>query len=126
MYTSLITAVEAVLPNQDEVSDADRCSECGKALTGGPTKLFREFLERYAPPSTNKARNDLYRQRSKLAHGDVLASDHIDMRLWGLSPQQWRDNNKEAAAQKAVQLALINSLLDTAGVDELNLAGSVG
>ncbi|MUL76451.1 hypothetical protein [Mycolicibacterium sp. CBMA 226] len=121
-YPALITAVEAVLPNQPEVRDADRCSECHKAHASGPTQLFREFLERYAPPGTNKERKDLYRHRSKLAHGDVLLSDRMNM--WGLSPQQWHDNNKEVMAQKVVQLALINWLLDTGGMDELNLVGS--
>jgi hypothetical protein len=117
-YLAMITAIEAMQSNQ--VGAVENCECCGKALINGPTELFVEFLERYAPGGTNKLRKDLYRHRSKLTHGEVLMADRTF--IWGLSPQQWQDGDREERARRTVQIALIGWLLETAGDDPLDLA----
>ena len=78
----------------------------------GPTKLFIDFVEQYAPSPTipNAARRELYVLRSKLAHGGHLL--HSDHGTWGgaLSPayvSQWEDMD---AMWQIVRVALINWL----------------
>jgi hypothetical protein len=81
-YQSLIQAVEAVI---EVPKGHPQCPECHRTLGPGPTKLFAEFLDRYAPASTRSksARNVLYSTRSGLTHGDTLLHmDHGAMFAW--------------------------------------------
>jgi hypothetical protein len=81
-YQSIIQAVEAVI---DVPKGQPQCLECHRTLGPGPTKLFTEFLDRYAPaPQGSKsARNVLYGTRSSLTHGDALLHmDHGTMFAW--------------------------------------------
>jgi hypothetical protein len=116
-YQALITAIEAMQPNPKDVSE--KCPSCGKALINGPTKLFHEFLERYAPEGTKEERRDLYGHRSKLSHGGVVVADRMFM--LGLSPEEGEDQERWDNARKTVQIALIIWLLEAAGDDALDL-----
>ena len=50
------------------------CPACNRDMGPGPTRLFREFVERYCASSgvDTKVVNELYRVRSALAHGHYL------------------------------------------------------
>ena len=58
------------------------CLECKRDLGPGPTKLFREFAEKYCSTSgvDRKVGNQLYSVRSALAHGHYLVQ--LDEAPW--------------------------------------------
>ena len=83
-YQSLIQAVETLI---DIPKGQPHCPECRRTLGPGPTRLFSEFLEEYAPSSSGSypksARNILYGMRSSLARGNTLLQmDHGTMHAW--------------------------------------------
>lgn len=90
-YQSLIQAVETLI---DVPKGQSNCPECHRTLGPGPTKLFSDFLEKYAPspaePGPKSARNVLYGMRSSLVHGNTLLQmDHGTMYAWyGPMPAQ--------------------------------------
>lgn len=77
-YASLITAIEVFLPNPDahckicnKPVSSDHCPECNQPLSG-PTKYFRDFVEKYSPGINKSDRNKLYEVRSSISHGGYL------------------------------------------------------
>jgi uncharacterized protein YheU (UPF0270 family) len=65
-----VQAIETMIDRPDPV----RCLECNRDIGPGPTKLFREFVERYGADNgvDKKVVNKLYSVRSALAHGHYL------------------------------------------------------
>jgi hypothetical protein len=61
------------------------CPECNRDMGPGPTRHFREFVERYCSDSgvEEKVVNELYRVRSALAHGHYLFQ--IDEAPWSFN-----------------------------------------
>lgn len=74
-YQSLIQAVETLT---EVPRNQPRCGECGREQGAGPTALFAQFLDTYAPPLSDRepARSLLYGIRSSLSHGNSLF--HMD------------------------------------------------
>ncbi|MEU2582549.1 hypothetical protein ABZ612_06220 [Streptomyces avermitilis] len=71
-YTALVQSVEVLLDPSPEQS---QCPDCQRAMGPGPTRLFMDFINRYAPARTAAERSmhrDAYRIRSKITHGDHL------------------------------------------------------
>ncbi|MFE6825300.1 hypothetical protein [Streptomyces sp. NPDC057690] len=71
-YTALVQSVEVLL---EPPSEQAQCSTCLRSTGPGPTRLFMDFINRYAPARTAAERSmhkDAYRIRSKIAHGDHL------------------------------------------------------
>jgi hypothetical protein len=108
-FINLIQAIETLMPR----AKADgRCSTCQKELKPGPTKLFESFMDEYAPmsPSKNDMREQLYRIRSGLAHGDAAPFLH-DMSFDGsLTPLAMKESEYLAGATQAVRIAMRNWL----------------
>ncbi|MEV7046622.1 hypothetical protein [Amycolatopsis sp. NPDC051061] len=80
-YQALIQAVEVLI---EVPQDQPRCTTCDRTLGVGPTKLFREFIDRFAPmadSSEDPARKRLYAIRSMVAHGNSLfyADENVDV-----------------------------------------------
>jgi hypothetical protein len=95
-YTALICAVEALIPPQ---RGAPICSECNRSKGKGPTGLFKEFVDRYAPPGGDSQvnRGKFYEIRSKLSHeGRLLATDREG--LWRCIPQGERAAGRRSRA----------------------------
>ncbi|MFJ6635774.1 hypothetical protein ACIQMR_30900 [Streptomyces sp. NPDC091376] len=72
-FQSLVQAVEAlttVPPGQP------KCPECDRVIGVGPTRLFQEFVAKYAPPTEDsedeRTHKLLYETRSLLTHGNSL------------------------------------------------------
>jgi hypothetical protein len=108
-FINLIQAVETVMPRPK--SDG-RCSVCKKEIKLGPTKLFQIFMDEYAPmlPTNNEMRQQLYRIRSGLAHGDA-APFIQDMSLdASLNPLAMREVEYLMGARQAVRIAMRNWL----------------
>ena len=77
-YSALITSIEVFLP--DPIT---RCLECGrptspdfcftcKQPSAGPTKHFKDFVEKYSKGVSEATRKKLYNIRSTITHGGSL------------------------------------------------------
>lgn len=74
-YTALICTVEALIPRE---RGAPICSECNRSKGKGLTRLFKEFVDRYALAGEDFQvnRREFYDVRSRLSHGGrLLATD---------------------------------------------------
>ena len=69
-----LACVQAIETLVDRPSSPVRCPACNRDVGPGPTRLFREFVERYCLTSGVKETTlkELYCVRSALAHGDYL------------------------------------------------------
>jgi hypothetical protein len=69
-FLMCVQAIETMIDRPDPV----RCLACNRDMGPGPTKLFREFVERYCEDNgvDKKVVNELYSVRSALAHGHYL------------------------------------------------------
>src|SRR5439155_14540763 len=77
-FTAVVSAIEALMPG---VKGPEVCEKCGRPIGVGPTKLFMEFVERFAPGGASEAdRRKLYSIRSALSHGGSLLPS--DRRTW--------------------------------------------
>lgn len=93
-FAALVSAIEALTERGE--THSVHCDQCGRARTHdepGATKLFRDFLETYAPGITRKAqRDEMYKLRSDLLHGTEIM--HLDQELslgFGMVPPFWRE-----------------------------------
>ena len=70
-FIALVSAVEALLP---PLVSTEQCTTCSRPVGGGPTKQFKEFLDKYLPVGSvqEATLKEFYRIRSKLAHGEKL------------------------------------------------------
>lgn len=99
-FTALVSAIEALL---DEPS-SEKCPSCRSTIGGGSTAQFREFLRQHLPGdgATDAARNELYRLRSKIAHGDRLF--YSDRFGFGFHPER---NSEDAKLRNLTQSARV-------------------
>ena len=69
-FLMCVEAIETMVDRPPPVP----CAACNRDMGPGPTRLFREFVERYSRDSgvEEKVVNELYRVRSALAHGHYL------------------------------------------------------
>ncbi len=68
--TMFLTAIQAIEVLVETPRGGSSCDKCGKALGPGRTKLFEEFLNKFAPDVSDEAgRGELYNTRSNLTHG---------------------------------------------------------
>jgi hypothetical protein len=63
-HIAAVTAIETLM----EPSSAKPCPECGLDTSPGPTRRYRDFVERYAPAIPKEDRETAYRLRSALVH----------------------------------------------------------
>ena len=115
-FAALVSAIEVFLPEPAErcrecgrPTSADRCGSCNQPIAG-PTRQFREFVERYAPGVPARDRNRLYSRRSSLSHGSSLLPgdlSEIGFRNTPETTEAWRERQ---LLSQIVQLVLINWL----------------
>ena len=68
--TMFLTAIQAIEVLVETPRGGSSCDKCGKAPGPGRTKLFEEFLNKFAPDVSDEAgRGELYNTRSNLTHG---------------------------------------------------------
>jgi hypothetical protein len=69
-YIAQVAAIET-LAHEDVARDP--CPACGNDRNPGPTRKFKDFLDRYALGAGTRTQNDeLYAVRSGLVHGGAL------------------------------------------------------
>lgn len=108
-YLALVNAVEALIsvPKGGPI-----CASCKRPIQTGPTQLFTQFLETYAPGEClgQRERTKLYSTRSSLVHGNaVLFSDTPGPMLLG-HPQYAVDLQEFSKISRVVKIALYNWL----------------
>lgn len=115
-FAALVSSIEVFLPDSDE-----RCEKCGRPTStercpicnqpiAGPTKQFRDFVDKYAPGVPISDRNKLYSRRSSLSHGSSLLPgdlSEIGFRLTSAQTEAW---SELSLLSQIVQLVLVNWL----------------
>lgn len=114
-YLAAVMAIETLV--EDEKTPA-KCPTCKKALENGPTKKFRDFLEKYArftsdSNNEHQVRTQLYDLRCDLAHGEQIFLEDIDHGSWAMASTQSADeDNKMELIFRFTRVALVNWLED--------------
>jgi hypothetical protein len=108
MFMHTIQAIESLAwqPRGQE-----HCEACGKSKGAGPTRLFHEFLERFAPQAIEQ-RKVLYEVRSGLSHGSrppFLIDTEVH---FGFVPEDLDQRRYVSNAMEAAMLAMHNWLRD--------------
>lgn len=108
-YICLIAALESL---GDPPPAGIPCPKCGRDSGPGVTRRFNELLDRLVPPTgTNElSRRDLYRMRSKLAHGGGLLRLDAEREAF-LHPATSAERQLIGDARRLTQLALVEWLL---------------
>jgi hypothetical protein len=108
-YTSLISAIEALV---EIPQGSPKCPCCKRQNSPGPTKLFEEFLEKFAPGDQTKSqRREFYEIRSRILHGDRLLLSDLPWSWVGMQPNLIGESEKASEISQLVRIALINWLL---------------
>lgn len=106
-YLSLVSAIECLM---DEPRSRGRCKECNREWKVGPTKVFRDFIEKFAPRIPSPERNEVYQIRSKLAHGGALLPSDVPGLTPGLDPKFWESVNQYGMISEIVRSSMYNWL----------------
>lgn len=95
-------AIECLLPNPS----IEICPTCKKSSGEGPTKLFRDFMEKHLslPENIEHLKKSIYPQRSKIVHGRFAIAADQGFFCFG-------DNVFEFAIEGFVRRALVNWLV---------------
>jgi hypothetical protein len=100
-FIATINAVEVLVPEPEE----DRCPECGRDRSPGPTARFHDFVEKYAAGQGVDERKALYRLRSAFVHGGALHNLDIP-RAWGMEPHVLRHHELHDIALAVARTAI--------------------
>jgi hypothetical protein len=110
-FASLVSAIESLTIRGDQ--HMVYCPKCDKETSHGnpgPTKLFRDFLEKYAPDASSEAaRKKMYKLRSDILHGSGLMQ--LDQqRGFGWDPPGWNERELHQELWRVARIALRNWL----------------
>jgi hypothetical protein len=101
-FIATINAVEVLIPEAEE----DRCPECGRDRSPGPTARFHDFVETYAADEGAEERKALYRLRSAFVHGGALHNLDIPRSWGGMEPHVLRHYELHDIALKVSRSAI--------------------
>ncbi len=115
-FAALVSAIEVFLPDPEarcrecgRPTSTKRCCECNQPISG-PTRQFREFVERYVPGIPASHRNKLYNRRSSLSHGSSLLPGDLSEIGFRFTPVQNESWQERQLLSEIVQLILVNWL----------------
>jgi len=114
--SSYLAAVMAIETLVEVEKNSAKCPTCNKPEGKGPTKKFREFLEKYAPfisssENDQQIRAQLYELRSKLAHGgQIFLEDAGSSSVTMASTQATDELQKMERIFRFTRIALVNWL----------------
>jgi hypothetical protein len=110
-YIAQVAAIESLVYSRKR---GNVCPTCGLERGAGPTRRFKEFLDKYAPGGGTGAEiRELYRIRSGLVHGSTLL--HHDSPM-GSGMLAFVSNEREPMDRlsRVVTISLVNWLSDPA------------
>jgi hypothetical protein len=102
-----VQAVEVLLP----ALKGQACPTCEREISPGPTRKFRDFLQEYSPTTSadeRRARDLLYKQRSRLTHGHELLVSDSDYHAGWTNPAHAFDSQALDRALRLAQISAIN------------------
>ena len=100
-------AIDSLLPLPKQTGS---CEECHRPFQEGQSKIFSEFLEKYAHPSSSKLKKDLYKLRSALVHGNSLGSQDLHQTNVGIRDQKL--SAQISSMNTLIHKSLVNWLLE--------------
>jgi hypothetical protein len=108
-FINLVQAIETLLPPAESEGP---CPVCKKEIKPSLTKLFKSFMEEYAPISASgyEARQELYRIRSRLVHGQDGPFLNDMTPDGSLNPLATQEMEYLVSARQAVRIAMRNWL----------------
>jgi hypothetical protein len=109
-YQSLIQAVETLI---EVPRGQPHCPACNRSIGPGPTKLFIEFIDRFAPKpesAEDDGRKMLYRMRSSLTHGDTLLFADVESGFGPHGPQPVYERQLSDQAHSICRRAVVGWL----------------
>ena len=109
-HIAAVNAIETIMPPGSE----DRCPECGMNRAAGPTRRFRDFVERYASLVAEEDRQRVYGLRSALVHGGQVFDIDRPGAFGALIPRDQNQRDTYSAARIIARDAITNWLLDPA------------
>jgi hypothetical protein len=116
-FASLMSAIESLTVRG--ATHKVHCSECGEERphdVPGPTALFREFFETYAPGASQKKRRaEMYDLRSGISHGTKLIA-FDEGRAWGWDPPWANQAELHGELWTLTRVAMRNYLRNPGGV----------
>jgi hypothetical protein len=110
-YASLVSAIESLTERGGRHSfQCPVCNGDAQHETPGPTQLFRDFLDKYAPGMTySKQRAAMYSLRSTISHGSGLV--HFDEgQHFGWDPPFWNQLELHWELSAVTRMAIGNWL----------------
>ncbi|MGP4083333.1 hypothetical protein [Streptomyces sp. KR55] len=119
-YTALVQSVEVLLDLPD---GQPKCDQCKRSMGPGPTRMFMDFISRYAPAQTANERSmhkDVYRIRSKITHGEHLFAIDEETGFMGGGQVQGWEREQLGHAQKVCRTAVIGWLRDKSAEGHLS------
>jgi hypothetical protein len=108
----LIHVIQAVESLAWQPRSQASCPRCNKPEGPGPTRLFNDFLDRFAPGAI-EGRRVLYSVRSGLSHG-LMPPFLVDTEIhFGYVPEAHNQRELVGDALTAAQMAMHNWLRDS-------------
>ena len=123
-FNCLIQSIEVLMESQNNTASCsendcvqtkilnDICDKCEAPITGvGPTKAFRDFVEKYAGDIPKNIKNDLYGLRSSIAHGSLT----LEMDSPGYGGFDAKSHNQQHLmdiGRKTVVVCLLNWMMN--------------
>jgi len=103
-YLSLVNSIEALVAP----GPRDECPHCQQDMSPGPTRRFRDFVDRYAAGAEGKSRARLYELRSDLVHGEHLLLRDRPSWTGGFEPATLRQDDLRREMRSVARVAIIN------------------
>jgi hypothetical protein len=111
-FAALVSAIESFTP-RGNIHDLT-CPVCGRPTqheVPGTTKLFKRFLETYAPGATlARDRSDAYELRSAILHGEHLMELDREIPMMGWTPPAFKEREQYSGLWRVTRTALRNWL----------------
>lgn len=113
-YLSLVNSIETLVAS----GPRQECPHCHKDMSPGPTRLFREFVDRHAPDAKGVSRARLYELRSDLVHGEHLLLGDRPGWTGGFEPARLRQDDLRREMYSIARVAIINWFREQATLGE--------
>ena len=112
-FSSLVTCIESLLVRGTHHNVyCELCDRNSQHEVPGPTRKFKEFLERFVPGrSDKKTRDNMYALRSDVLHGSSLLQADEGTRF-GWDPPSWHEDNLTRDLHNLTQTSVRNWYLD--------------
>jgi hypothetical protein len=103
-YVSLVNSIETLV----RPGPREECPHCHKDLGPGPTRLFREFVDKHASGAEGESRARLYNLRSDLVHGEHILRRDRPGWAQGFEPATLKQENLAREMRSIARVSILN------------------